>query len=195
MVTLVAPEDNVNGIRIRVSNKVVEKVIRTLTPTLGKMTIVIGVATRLVLARRDILIVHTRIRIGIKSNLCRVKPRLACAIASRIRSPVRACIVPNANSGDTGKWGVTMPVTMTSGKRRRSSSMKLGPHRPSMMRMRRKMKKRKPKMKEMTMRTMENERYHCIKPWSRFHACWVRVDGARSGWVMGKKGGGRSVEC
>ena len=60
----------------------------------------------------------------------------------------------------------------------------------------RKMKKRKPKMKEMTMRTTENERYHCIKPWSPFHACWVREDGARSGWVMGKKGGGKKdCEC
>jgi hypothetical protein len=59
----------------------------------------------------------------------------------------------------------------------------------------RKMKKRRPHMNEMKIRTTENNQYHCIKPWSPFHACdeiWVwemdvrEMDASCGRWSSGR---------
>ena len=102
--------------RARVKVRVMEITLIVTLATLGKRNIVTGVVTGTVRAKLAMLTVLSRIKTGTRYHHSRDTPRLACATASKTRRNVRPCIVPSANLGGTRTWGVTMPVTMTSGR-------------------------------------------------------------------------------
>ena len=129
----------------------------TLSPTTAT-----GVETSNVLAKMGATpSVLTRIRIGIKSNLCRVKPKLACAIVERQARPVKLCTVTSVSHGGMKRWEDIMPVTMTSGFRRRRSTERLKPHRHSMTRRRMRKKRRKKNRSLLTWNLTHGKRVTC----------------------------------